>query len=194
MEWLIPLQTFQVDHVQLGTLTQGPKPMTPFAYRDAEFHFPNLSFLLPHLTVKLYEPATGRLVLTAAPDALLKLVALQTTILKAVQQNCQRWFGRQGACSTSEIRAGFQPMVVDNELHLYCPNQDTTGYGIPLYAGGGGNWTRSTVTQVSGLLRQGTRVRIALKLQGLSYHIHPATGQWSGKFRLQHKILAILAA
>jgi len=40
-------------------------------------------------------------------------------------------------------------------------------------------------------LQPGDLVRVALRIQGLSFHTHPTFGTWSGRFRLQHKIMAL---
>jgi len=42
------------------------------------------------------------------------------------------------------------------------------------------------------MLIPGNKIRAVIRLHGISFHILHPTEQWSGKFRLQHRILAIL--
>ena len=186
MEWCIPIQTFQVENVQLGTLTSGIKPIIPLAYKDTDLTFPSLIFLLPPLKIKLYEPTTGRLILllTECPQVLSKLLMLQDMLLTATCVNQTSWFKLNSPRKLSELRANFQSMIHDNEMHLYCPNQNYQGQGPNIYING--EWVR-TAGLVSGM-----KVRVVMKIQGISFHIHPASGTWSGKFRLQHRINTIL--
>jgi hypothetical protein len=188
MEWCIPTQTVQLDHVQLGGLVRGAKPIVPLAYKDPDFTFPALSLLLPALPVKSYDPATGRLILSVAESAQTqsKLQTLQDMLLSAVNSQHTVWFAGQ-ARRPQEIRAGFQPLITQGELHLYCPIYESMTQPIPVWAEGG--WLSGRPRP--GLLA-GRTVRIALRLHGISFHLIPGTSQWSGKFRLQHKIIAVL--
>ena len=192
MEWCIPIQTFTLDNVQLGsTSPRGAKPLIPLAYRDPEFTFPALSLILPELPVKSYDPATGRLVLSLAESAQTqsKLQTLQDMLLSAVNSQHTTWYGGPTR-KPQEIRAGFQPMVVPGELHLYCPIYESMSQPIPVWSGGA--WL--TGKPRPGLLGSGAgaqRVRIAFRIHGLSFHLVPGTSAWSGKFRLQHKIIAV---
>jgi hypothetical protein len=191
MEWCIPIQTFQVEHVQLGTLLRNGKPLVPLAYKDADFHFPTLSFLLPTLPVKSYDLSTGRLVLSLAESAqtLSKLQILQDMLFTAVSSHYSVWYPGTHR-SIQELRNGFQPMIQNSELHLYCPAYDSVAQPIPFY--NEGVWSHGRPK--SGGLRTGKRVRIAIRLYGISFHISPGTHTWSGKFRLQHKVIAVMIA
>lgn len=193
MEWCIPIQTFQVEHVQLGTLQRGMKAIVPLAYKDSDLQFPALSILLPSLTVKSYDPPTGRLVLSLASETtqtLSKLQTLQDMVLSAVAMNSRAWFPGVQKRAT-DIRAGFQPMILGQELHLYCPLYEAMAQPIPFFSAG--SWIQGKPK--SGSLKAGMRVRVAFRLYGISFHINPGVKQeWSGKFRLQHKIIGILAA
>lgn len=188
MEWLIPIQTFQVENVQLGSILHGNKPLVPFAYKDGDMHFNSLSFLLPILTIKSYDMATGRLVLSlqGSTQALNKMTTFQDILLSTVVANQQSWYPGN-ARRPQDIRAGYQSMIQNSEIHLYCPVSDT-GSTIPFYADG--EWSKHGIQHER--LQSGANVRVALRIQGLSFHIHTGTGQWTGKFRLQHKIIAVL--
>jgi hypothetical protein len=198
MEWCIPIQTFQVENVQLGNLSRGLKSILPLAYKDSDFQFPALSILLPNLTIKSYDVATGRLILSLAAESgpvatqtLYKLQTLQDMVLNAVALNYRAWFP-SAQKRPQDLRQGFQPMIQNHELHLYCPIYETMAQPIPLFAGGG--WVQGKPKP--GSLKPGTRVRIAFRLYGISFHTaaQRASGQqeWSGKFRLQHKIIGVL--
>jgi hypothetical protein len=185
MEWCIPIQTFQVENVQLGTLTTGPKPLVPLAYKDTEFTFPSLVFLLSPLKIKSYDPVSGRLVLCLvdSPQVLSKLLMLQEMLLSAISINQTTWF-KSNPRRIAELRSGFQPMIHNNEMHVYCPNQNYQAQGPNIYI-------NNTWVKAAGLV-SGMKIRIIIKLQGISFHIHQPSGQWSGKFRLQHRIIGVL--
>jgi hypothetical protein len=180
------MHTFQVENVQLGNISSGPKAIIPLAYKDAEFTFPSLVCLLPNVEVASYNHATGQLVLSLekCPQILHKLVKFQDMLLTAVHVNQTKWFDTH-VRKMQDIRSKYQPLIIDNTLHLYCPLQTQ---GIPLYSTGG--WTMGSTHAV--VLEPGKKVKIVFKLQGISFHIHPASGAWSGKFRLQHRIIAVL--
>jgi len=190
MEWLIPIQTFQVDKVQLGTLIETSKPMMPLAYKDGENNFPSLSLIFPLFPIKSFDPATGRLVLSLAeyPAILTKMTTLQETLVSAVIQNHTHWFSQKETMRITDARAGFQSMIRGSELHLYCPVNSDIQQTVPFYSGGA--WSKQGILKEK--LEPGTRIRIAIRVQGISFHIHPSSGTWSGKYRIQHKILGIL--
>jgi hypothetical protein len=189
MEWCIPVQTFQVEHVQLGTLTRGPKPILPLAYKDSDFQFPSLSILLPTLVVKFYDTVTGRLVLSLGESqALGKLQTFQDMVLNAVQLNYRSWFPSAHK-RVQDIRQGFQPILSNQELHLYCPLHESLAQTVPIFQKGA--WVQER--RKAGYLKAGQRVRIAVRLYGISFHVAPNGSEWSGKFRLQHKLVGILA-
>ena len=172
------------------------KPLVPLAYKDADFHFPALSFLLPSLPIKYYDATTGRLVLSLAESTqtLNKLQTLQDMLLAAVNTHHTRWNIGVSANTNAiarrpqDIRAGFQPMVMNSELHLYCPTYEGVAQPISMYQGGSKGKVKS------GSLKPGAHVRIALRIHGISFHILPGSGIWTGKFRLQHKIIGVLVS
>ena len=186
MEWLIPIQTFQVDKVQLGVFTETSKPIIHLAYKDGESHFPSLSLIFPLLTIKTYEPATGRLILSLSeyPTILTKLTNFQESLVSAVSLNHRQWFSSEIA----NPRAGFQSMIRGNEIHLYCPVNSDIQQTVPFYSKG--SWSKKGIVKEE--LEPGKSIRIAVRIQGISFHIHPASQSWSGKYRVQHKILGIL--
>ena len=192
MEWCIPIQTFQVTNVQMGSIYNPMKPLVPLAYKDADLHFPALSFLLPALPIKYYDATSGRLVLSLAESTqtLNKLQTLQDMLLSAVNTHHVRWNIGSTVVPRrpQDIRAGFQPMVMNSELHLYCPTHEGMTQPISMYQGG--NWQKGKVK--SGSLRPGKHLRIALRIHGISFHILPGSAVWTGKFRLQHKIIGVL--
>ena len=192
MEWLIPTPLLQIDQIQIGTITHSAKPLVPLSYREGDHNFPSLSVLLPSLKIKSFDSSTGHFVISMAdnPVTLAKLQALQETMLAHTKTNYNSWFPNQRHTikKPSDIRLGFQPLIHGTDLHLYCPIQAQIADNVPFYSKGA--WTGIQ----TGLLVPGTRLRIVLRIQGLSFHIHQSTGQWSGKFRIQHKLLALLMA
>ena len=197
MEWTIPIQTFETSKVRLGQMSRSHKPIVPLAYVDGELHFNTLSLLLPIQHVKSYDPASGRLVLslTNVSSTLTKLQSLQDTLLAAVKNQQTSWFPGERMRTAEEVRDGYQPMIEHTNLHLYCPMNGVTGTGnhaqneIQIFSNG--VWTKGKFHP--SLFSSGAPIRIALRIQGISFHQHPVSGMWTGKFRLQHRILAIMS-
>lgn len=191
MEWCIPIQTFQVENVQLGTSPQGIKPTISLGYKDNDMTFNALNILLPPLTIKSYTPSSGKLTLSLEdlPQILRKLNMLQDTILSSVYTNQQRWFPQQiHVRKQVDIKNTFQPIIQNSEMNLYCPMNESDGYGPNIYTNE--KWSRGI--SESGLLSPGVKIRVVIRLHGISFHVHQPSEQWSGKFRLQHRILSIL--
>jgi hypothetical protein len=140
------------------------------------------------LKIKSFDSSTGHFVISLADNlpVLAKLQALQDALLIHTKSNYNSWFQRNPIKKVNDIRTGFQPLIHGSDLHLYCPIQPQIAESVPFYSKG--EWTGIQ----TGLLTTGTRLRIILRIQGLSFHIHPSTGQWSGKFRIQHKLLGLL--
>jgi|CryBogDrversion2_8_1035294.scaffolds.fasta_scaffold27067_2 hypothetical protein len=197
MEWVIPLQKLEVGKIQTGTFMNGAKPLAPLYYMDGETHFPSLSILLPALTVKIYEPNTGRLVLSLRDSAgsTNKLQALQASLLSYVYSNQLAWFN-QGRRDLADLQQLFQPMVDGDMLHLYCPVsvQDKKSGGVDsivVYRSENGGHVVGSHGVRPTFMQPGDSVRVCLRIQGISFHNHPIHGEWTGRFRLQHKIIAL---
>jgi hypothetical protein len=193
MEWLLPLQKMEVGKVHVGNLNRGTKLMAPLAYMDGSFSMPHLSILLPPLPVKEYDPNTGKLLIQLS-DSLMtssKLLALQETLLGAVYLQQRNWFS-QSQRSPEEIRSFFQPFLDRDILHLYCPvvvqDKKTPG-GNQIEIWKKNVWHKGVRP---GLLQKGDVIRIALRLQGLSFQSQNGLTEWTGRFRIQHKIISIL--
>ncbi len=196
MEWVIPIQKLEVGKVTIGNLLAGLKPLVPLSYKDGHVQFPCLSLLLPRLLVKAYDARTGRLDISLKenPQALQKLQAIQSTLLSAVLQYQVSWFGQE-ARSFQELQRLFQPMVEGDILHLYCPLTTHEKKGLQdsiiIFRKEEGGKIESYQGMRAQFLQPGDFVRIALRIQGISFHNHPNVGEWTGKFRLQHRIIAM---
>jgi len=191
MEWCIPIQTFQVEKIQLGLIPNGLKPTVSLGYKDNDMVFPSLTLLLPLMRIKSYFPSTGKLVLSLdeCPHVLRKFISLQDTITELVHSNQQRWFPNQPFIrKLSELKSSIQSMINNNEINLYCPINENDVHGPNIYYEN--NWSRGLLE--SGQLAQESMIRVVLKLQGVSFHMYKSTEQWSGKFRIQHRIISIL--
>lgn len=188
MEWTIPIQKVEVNKIQVGQLQKTMKPLTPLSYTDGPTVFQNLNLLLPPLTVKDYDSSTGRLLLSLSdsPGTAAKLTALQDSFLQSVYQNQRQWFPESNR-SKDQIQAFFQSFVEPSCLHLYCPLQ-TQEKRHTIFLWKDKEWKRLSTP---GLIEKGDFIRVALRLQGISYQIDTATGCWTGRFRIQHKIMCI---
>lgn len=194
MEWVVPLQKLELGKIRLGTPNFRPnrekKPMVPLAYMDGQMTMPILSILLPHMTVESYNSANGRLELVVESAWITtKLNSIQHSLLGAVGASQGPWFGANDF-SAEDIYSLFQPMMEGNKLHLYCPStlvEKRKGNGV-IKVWKEDNWIEGVRP---GLLVPGQRVRVALQLQGISLQMGTNDNQWTGRSRLQHRVLAI---
>jgi hypothetical protein len=182
MDVAIPLATFETTKVRVGPLAKGVKILLPMTYQEGDVKFHHVTLVLPPLAVKSYDAATGRLALTLPSGAATKFQALQDSILSSVAAQQHTWFPGEPHRSKEELRSAFQPILEHGALSLYCPTQPTNE--IPI-------WVNNEWTKRSPALTAGTQVRIVLRIQGVSFHKHPVTGVWTGKFRIQHRIQSI---
>jgi len=190
MELAIPIHTLQLHHMRVGGLQRGQKLVAPLSYENEVASLPAMSILLPVLPIHSYDAATGHLILSITSSvAHTRLHAIQETVLQAIRANQSRWFPAYKERSAEDIRAGFQAMVSGHQLHLYCPVGSGGTYDIHMFDGG--VWSRGAKAPC---LVAGTPVRIVLRIQGVAFHQHPVTGVWTGKFRLQHRILGLYVA
>jgi hypothetical protein len=188
MEWTIPIQKLEVNKIQVGQLQKSIKPLTPLAYTDGPIVFQNLNLLLPPLTIKEYDVITGKLILSLSdsPGTLAKLNALQESLLTSVYNNQKLWFSDSNR-TREQIQTSFQPCVESNNLYLYCPMQNQEKrHTIHIWKEG--EWKRFAT---SGLIQKGDSIRVALRLQGISYQMNATNGSWTGRCRVQHKISCI---
>lgn len=188
MEWSIPIQRLDLTKITPGSLQKSLKPLTPLEYRDGQIVLKHLNILLPFLAVKEYDTNTGRLTLHLPDGHPIqgKLQSLQETLLLLVHQHQKLWFPDSNR-SKEVIQQFFQPFVEGNTLHLYCPLQ-TQDKKYFLHIWKDDKWHKLTST---GLLQKGDNIRVALRLQGISYQTNPLTSSWTGRFRVQHRIMAI---
>ena len=190
MEWTIPAQTFVTGNVQIGPPTKSQKPVIMLGYKDETASFPAFSTLLPPLPIKSYDSETGKLVLslTSNPALLTKLIALQTRILQTIQSNYTTWFPSERQRTIEETMASFQPLIQQNSIHLYCP-LITLGSFNEISVWSGSSWSKGVIP--ANILVPGKLVRAAVRLQSISFHQHPVSKALTGRFRIQHRILAL---
>jgi hypothetical protein len=189
MEWAIPIGSFDVAKLRVtSALTTGLKPLASLSYEDGPFHFSHVTILLPTLPVKTYDSSTGRLILSLAdaPAVLAKLTAIQDAMQSAVVAHQDAWFRGSGR-SRQEILTGFQPLLDGTNLLLYCPGGQGASmqHDLQIYKHGEG-WRTGPTS-----LRTATSARVALRLQGISFHLSSPRA-WSGKYRLQHRLLTAI--
>jgi len=201
MEWQIPIQKVEIINIHIGnpfssSKGQLQKPMAPLSYFGTQFRLPFLSILFPPLPVVEYNSSTGKLVLDISETNLanIKLTTLQETLINAIHYNQMAWFKTN--YSKEEITHGFQPIIQENQLLLHCPYTDmsvptnsakTFFKNSPIYKDQ--SWNNEFKPDD---LKLGTRVRVAVKIHGISFLNRNDKPEWSGKCRLQHKIVGII--
>ena len=196
MEWQLPIQKVEIGNINIGSpwssrsdrREYAMKPMAPLSYFGTQFRLPFVSFLFPPLPIVEYNAATGRLVLDMYETNLasIKLNTLQDTIVNAIMYHQTGWF--RSEYSKEEIRRGFQPIIQDSHLILHCPSVSA---GVSIFHND--SWDGTTEE-----LKPGVRIRVAVKIHGISFlnreSAAAATQEWTGKCRLQHRILGIIIA
>ena len=188
MEWTIPLQNLDVSNIKISKPCYGSKLISPIQYSDGNVVLNNLAILLPVLPIRSYDAASGRLQISLQGNSVLgRLQQFQEMLINMVFLNQAAWFPGERVTEKEDIRHGFQPFVEHGLLNLYCPCSAPNE--IHNYTGKG--WARSTLHP--SIFTVGRTIRLAIKFQGISFHQHPLSKTWTGKFRLQHRILAIMA-
>jgi len=180
MEWTIPLHAVSPNNIRLMPLSKAHKIAAPIAYSNAIAEMPSLSLILPAMTIRAYDSVTGQLALNIPAAALKKLQAIQEKVVNEVRSRQEAWFPEK-----RDDLYGFQPMVDGSILRLYCPIGAGGAYDIHVWSG---EWSRG----ITAAFEPGGRIRAVLRIQGVSFHQTP-TGGWSGKFRLQHRILGLFS-
>lgn len=186
MEWTIPIQKLELSKIHPGSLQNSMKPLTPLEYKDNFVTLRHLNILLPPLSIKDYDTTTGKLSLHLPEQSAIyqKLLALQESLLLLVFQHQKNWFPDSNR-SKEQIQHFFQPFVEGNSLQLYCPLQSQDKkYFLHLWKDN--SWKKLSAP---GLLQKGDTIRVALRLQGISYQTNGSS--WTGRFRIQHRIMCI---
>lgn len=188
MEWTIPIQKLELSKICPGLFQNSLKPLTPLEYKDGTTCFKHLNILLPPLTIRDYDVVSGKLSLYLPEQSAIyqKLMALQDSLLLLVYQHQKTWFSDSNR-TKDQIQHYFQPFVEGNCLHLYCPLQ-TQEKKFFLHLWKDNTWKKLTSP---GLLQKNDTIRVALRLQGISYQTNTTSGSWTGRFRVQHRIMCI---
>ena len=188
MEWTIPIQKLELSKITPGTLQTLMKPLTPLEYRDGFVTMKHLNILLPPLMIRDYDATTGKLSLHLPEQSAIynKLVALQESLLLLVYQHQKTWFPESNR-TKEQIQNFFQPFVEANSLQLYCPLQSNDKKYF-LHVWKDGVWKKLVSP---GLLQKGDVIRVALRLQGISYQTSQSSNSWTGRFRVQHRIMCM---
>ena len=190
MEWTIPLQNLDITKIKVGKPSQGSKLISPLSYADDNIVFNALTILLPLLPIKSYDAATGRLqILLQGPNVLQKLQQIQEMLINIVYTNQSMWFPNDKSSDKDTIRHGFQPFIEHGILNLFCPCS-TVGMPNEIYNYTGKSWERNSLSP--SIFMTGKNIRLTIKFQGISFHQHALSKAWTGKFRLQHRIIAII--
>lgn len=195
MEWQLPIQKVEIGNINIGSpwarehrREYEQKPMAPLSYFGTQFRIPFVSLLFPPLPIVEYNATSGKLVLDMSGTSLacIKMNTFQETLIGAIVYHQHGWF--KSNFSREDVKGGFQPIFNDNKLTLYCPLALGQGHvrGIPVFTGG--SWKPSFTAEN---LVVGRRIRVAVKIHGISF-LNTHDGSWSGRCRLQHRILGMI--
>ena len=194
MEWQLPIQKVEIGNINIGSpwareyrREYEQKPMAPLSYFGTQFRIPFVSLLFPPLPVIDYFTASGKLVLDMSETnlACIKMNTFQETLIGAILYHQYSWF--KSEFTREEVKAGFQHIFQDNKLSLYCPSTQMNQKdlrGVPIYKNG---WNATFSPHDFSV---GRKVRVAVKIHGISFLT--SDGVWSGRCRLQHRILGII--
>jgi hypothetical protein len=191
MEWQLPIQKVEIGNIHIGSPWSreqrrdlATKPMAPLSYFGTQFRLPFVTLLFPPLPIVEYNPVTGKLILDMSETnlACIKLSTFQETLVNAIVYHQHGWF--KSEFKKEDVKGGFQPILENTYIHLHVGSQGRAN-NVPLYRDG--KWSSSFSTED---LKMGTRVRVAVKIHGVSFLMNGET--WSGRCRLQHRIQGIL--
>jgi hypothetical protein len=197
MEWQLPVQKLEIGNVNIGSpwarsggRELSTKPMAPLSYFSAQFRMNFLSLLFPPLPVLEYSPTTGRLVLDMSETSLgsIKLNTLQDTLINAIVYHQAGWFKTEFDKDT--IKQGFQPIFQDSRVILHCPQGSQLLRSIPVFVNGAWKMLEGKDLTSS----PGLRIRVAVKIHGISFLMNQEPFKWSGRCRIQHRIQGILVS
>ena len=189
MDLVIPLHTFDPNKVILDSKNVDAKSIVSFSYKDGTLGLQNMTLMLPITHVISYQPTTGKLILDMKENypLLQKLRTFQDILISFVENN-QGTFFKQ-SLSYDQIESQFQKLVNQSVIILYCPSSEITNIGIkpiiPIYKNSAWN-----PTLLSTDIMSGSNIRIIFKLVGISFQLD-ASKAWTGKFRIQHKIVSV---
>jgi hypothetical protein len=189
MEWQIPIQKVEIVNINIGSpwarerREYSQKALAPLSYFGTQFRLPFVSLLFPPLPVIEYNPLSGKLSLDMSETSLatIKLTTLQETLINSIIYHQYAWF--KSNYSKEDVKNGFQPIIEGNTLILHCPNR-----GIPIYKDG--DWVKNSNVE----LRAGMRIRVAVKIHGISFlnRNEQRDIEWTGRSRIQHRIQGII--
>lgn len=189
MEWQIPIQKVEIVNINIGSpwarerREYSQKVLAPLSYFGTQFRLPFVSLLFPPLPVIEYNPLSGKLSLDMSETSLatIKLTTLQETLINSIIYHQYAWF--KSNYSKEDVKNGFQPIIEGTTLILHCPNR-----GIPIYKDG--DWVKNSNVE----LRAGMRIRVAVKIHGISFlnRNEQRDIEWTGRSRIQHRIQGII--
>jgi hypothetical protein len=189
MEWQIPIQKVEIVNINIGSpwarerKEYSQKALAPLSYFGTQFRLPFVSLLFPPLPILDYNPISGKLQLDMSETSLatIKLTTLQDTLINSIMYHQYGWF--KSNYSKEEVKNGFQPIIEGNTLILHCPNR-----GIPIHKDG--DWVKNSNVD----LRAGMRIRVAVKIHGISFlnRNEQRDIEWTGRSRIQHRIQGII--
>jgi hypothetical protein len=189
MMTFIPTQKLEINNIKPGSLywhsVNPPKPITPLSYVDKNINLQQLCILTPFCKVKNINLGTGRIQLDVSeqPAFVQKILAMQENLIQTINTNYQQYFPNK-LFTIEEIRRLFQSLIEKNVLTIYIPygRNDT----IPIYESETG-WT-SGISNSNNIIKVGDKIRIALKIYGISYQY---IRSWTGRSRIQHQVFSI---
>jgi hypothetical protein len=190
MELAVPLEKFNPTNVHYDASQVHTKSFITFSYSDDMINLSNIILLLPPTRIISYQSSTGKLILDMKEHTAIHshLRKFQEDVYKYILSNHKIWFPEK-LYTAEQLDTQFQKCVSQNVLILYCPTfadlSDTSAKPIiPVFCG-----ADYCEKLISANLVMGQTVQFAIKITGISLQME--NRQWTGKYRLQHKIHAV---
>jgi len=182
-EVFLPLQIMNISSIYLHppvSVYPVRIPTVHISYKNSIFTVPKLAIFTPFLSVKTWDAKKGILELyDSCGDSFSKLQALHESILKTLVSH-PSWSSVPNI-TYEEIKAKFQPLIVNKVLTLYLNNQDSDGITV---------YSKDSCTKgmLDTSLQPKQRIRVALRFQGVVFLKNNNSSLF---YRLQHQVSSI---
>ncbi len=174
MEIWIPSQTLDIHNIHLRPFQSQLSQkilLAPLQYIDNAITLNNLTIVTPPAEVLHHDVQTGKLILNLAEQPMFatKMQMLQTYLASTLYAHQQSFFGFSNPVLTIDFfKRMLFPLVYNKKLTLFMGASART---VQVYKKGG---AAAVAPGISEPLQQGTIIRVAFQLQGISILASPS--------------------